>query len=317
MMKLVGRISLLVLLWTVWSDAAPQVFGDERVTEAKKPGGNAAAPGSMVVRFIDDSTLKVILRDPHVEVQTSYGKLVIPIRDIQQIDLGRRISEDAAKQIDTATAQLASTRFREREDASRALLSLGQKAYPALVRAVKSTDPEVCRRAENLLEQIRETISAELLEMPDHDVVYTEKSRIAGKITTTTFKVTTFQFGDLELKLADAFSLRSPEVNDLGAESKVVLADPGNLGSYQNQIGKTFRFRVTGAVAGSLWGTGVYTTDSSLALAAVHAGVLKPGQTESIRVRIVPSPQIFQASTQNGVSSAGYGTFAAAFQVSR
>jgi len=316
MMKSVGTIFVLALLWAVWCNAAPQVLGDER-TETKKTAGNAAAPGSMVVRFIDESTLKVILRDPHVEVQTSYGKLVIPTRDVQQIDLGRRISDDAAKQIDTATTQLASTRFREREDACRTLLALGQKSYPALVRAVKSTDPEVCRRAESLLEQIRETISAELLEMPDHDVVYTEKSKIAGKITTSTFKITTFQFGDLDLKLADAFSLRSPGVNESEPENRLVLADPGNLASYQNQIGKTFRFRVTGAVAGSLWGTGVYATDSTLALAAVHAGVLKPGQTESVRVKIVPSPQVFQGSTQNGVSSAGYGTFAAAFQVSR
>jgi hypothetical protein len=277
----------------------------------------AVAPGSMVVRFIDDSMLKLVVRDPQVELQTPYGKLVIPIRDIQRVELGRRISEDVAKQIDAATTKLASSQFRERENAGQALLALGAKAYPALLRAAKSKDPEVCRRAESLLDDVRQAVATDLLDMPDHDVVYTEHSKISGKITTPILKVTTSQFGDLEVRLADVFSLRSPLTGYAEVEPRDVLSDPGHLAGYQNQIGKTLRFRVTGALTGSIWGTGIYTTDSTLALAAVHAGVLQPGQTGIVRVRIVGSPPVFASSTRNGVTSAAYGVFPAGFEVTR
>jgi hypothetical protein len=83
---------------------------------------------------------------------------------------------------------------------------------------------------------------------------------------------------------------------------------------YQQQIGMTFRFRVTGALGGRLWGTDVYTLDSSLETAAVHAGVLKPGQTGIVKVKIVPSPQNFQASTRHGVTSEGYQQYPAAYR---
>ena len=93
------------------------------------------------------------------------------------------------------------------------------------------------------------------------------------------------------------------------------IADPGNLHGYHQQVGKTFAFRVTGVANNNLWGTDVYTTDSSLAAAAVHAGVLRAGQTGVVRIKIIPSPPAFQSSTRNGVTSNNYGMFVAAFQV--
>jgi hypothetical protein len=315
MTNLSYRVAPWVLLAVIEHASAVQPTWEAGQAEAKKPP--MAVPGSMVVRFIDDSMLKLVVRDPQVELQTPYGKLVIPIRDIQRIDLGRRISEDVAKQIEGATTKLASSQFRERENAGQALLALGAKAYPALLRAAKSKDPEVCRRAESLLDDLRQFVATDLLDMPDHDVVYTEHSKFSGKITTPILKVTTSQFGDLEVKLADVFSLRGPLVGDAEVEPRDVLSDPGHLAGYQNQVGKTFRFRVTGTITGSIWGTGVYTTDSTLALAAVHAGVLQPGQTGIVRVRIVASPPVFAGSTRNGVTSSAYGVFPAGFEVSR
>jgi|GEM_PF-5645094 len=51
-----------------------------------------------------------------------------------------------------------------------------------------------------------------------------------------------------------------------------ILADPGSLGAYAQQVGKTFYFEVVGSTFGSIWGDGIYTSDSALAKAAVHAG---------------------------------------------
>jgi hypothetical protein len=46
--------------------------------------------------------------------------------------------------------------------------------------------------------------------------------------------------------------------------------------------------------------------DSYLPAAAIHAGVLKPGETGVVKFKIVPSPQAYQGSTQNGVTSGNY-----------
>ncbi len=61
--------------------------------------------------------------------------------------------------------------------------------------------------------------------------------------------------------------------------------DPGTLTSYRDQVGETFTFEVTGDAAASVWGTDIYTDDSNLAAAAVHAGVLEDGETGLVHPR--------------------------------
>lgn len=110
-------------------------------------------------------------------------------------------------------------------------------------------------------------------------------------------------------------SLRSLAVED--EEDLAAATDPGDLGAFEAQVGKTLRFKVTGAVTGSVWGTDVYTTDSSLATAAVHAGVLRAGQTGVVRVKIVAPPPQFAGSSKNGVATSAWGAFTGAYQVSK
>ena len=51
-----------------------------------------------------------------------------------------------------------------------------------------------------------------------------------------------------------------------------------DLRSLERRVNESFFFQVTGETHGPLWGTDVYTTDSSPAKAAVHAGVLRDGE---------------------------------------
>jgi hypothetical protein len=95
-----------------------------------------------------------------------------------------------------------------------------------------------------------------------------------------------------------------------------VLADPSVLRTFGSKVGDTFYFRVTGnAGSGSVWGSDVYTLNSSLAAAAVHAGVLAPGQTAVVRVKIVAGQSSYEASTRNGVTSYACGQQPAGFVV--
>jgi len=84
-----------------------------------------------------------------------------------------------------------------------------------------------------------------------------------------------------------------------------IATDPGDLTAYRARIGERLYFAVRGDPGGrgGVWGTGLYTHDSTLASAAVHAGVLQPGESGVVLVTIVKGPAWFQGSMRNGVSS--------------
>src|SRR5262249_49410500 len=154
-----------------------------------------------------------------IELQTLYGKLVVPIVDIHRMDLGTRLTEEDTKQAEALAAKLADPRFNEREEATLALQELGYKSFPVLKRYATHSDPEVSRRAEQLVTKLRDTIPADILDMPGYDMVVTQHSQIAGKIVAGSLRVKTYQFGDLVLKLADVRSLRSLNAPDTTADA--------------------------------------------------------------------------------------------------
>lgn len=305
----------------------------DRPTAEKKEGDKAPPAGAMEVQFIDDSTMKLTLREERIELVTPYGKLLIPIADIERIEVAFRLPDEVAKRIEAAVADLGKADFPRREAASAELQRLGLRAYPALLKAEKSHDAEVARRTRELLEKIRGDVTEDRLEIRTHDVIYTADSKFTGRISAASLKVDTFQFGAQQLKLSDVRELRSPGAVD--PEAMNAQADPGNLTNYVGQAGKIHVFRVTGLVQGGaavarpglaglvvagpgfVWGTDMYTLDSPLGLAAVHAGVLKAGQTGVVRVKILGPQAAFQGSTRHGITSQAYGFYNGAYQFVR
>lgn len=268
------------------------------------------------VKLIDDSVVKLTLLDSTIDFITPHGKLTIPVGEIRRIELGLRIPDDVAAQIKTAIADLGNPQFRKREEATALLLKFREKSYPSLKEAVKLPDAEVTKRVEELMEKLEVLVPRSRLELPEHDVIHTDLSNIAGKIVNPAMRARSFTFGDVALKLSDVVAM---SVNGFKDKEELIAAqpDPGTLSNFgqPQQIGKTFVFRVTGAANGSLWGTGTYTLDSSLAMAAVHMGVLKIGQTGNMKVTILPAMAGFVGSTQNGVTSSAYANYPGAYQV--
>jgi hypothetical protein len=95
----------------------------------------------------------------------------------------------------------------------------------------------------------------------------------------------------------------------------MVLDDPGNLTDYRGQEGQTYYFSVTGSTQGSLWGTDIYTDDSSLATVAVHAGVLLEGQVGVVKVTILAGQSSYHGTTRNGVTSVDYSDWYGSYRV--
>jgi hypothetical protein len=96
-----------------------------------------------------------------------------------------------------------------------------------------------------------------------------------------------------------------------------IAADaPTNMHGLCETVGSTYYFRVTGVIEGQLWGTDIYSGDSTIGAAAVHAGLLKPGQTDLLRVTVVTPPEKFPGTVRNGVTSTEYGRYQYAWKLS-
>jgi hypothetical protein len=90
---------------------------------------------------------------------------------------------------------------------------------------------------------------------------------------------------------------------------------PANMLDLAEPVGATYYFRVSGQPEGPLWGTDVYTGDSSLGVAAVHAGLVKAGESTVIRVVSVPPPAAFTGCVRHGVTSHDFGRYGSAYKL--
>jgi hypothetical protein len=82
----------------------------------------------------------------------------------------------------------------------------------------------------------------------------------------------------------------------------------------ESDIGKIYRITITGTVGGSIWGTDIYTSDSYIPAAAVHAGFITNGQTKEVYIKVVQGLNEYVGSTRNGVSTSGYGGWGLSYQ---
>jgi hypothetical protein len=94
-----------------------------------------------------------------------------------------------------------------------------------------------------------------------------------------------------------------------------VQPDPGNLANTGATVGSVRYFRVMGRTDGSVWGSNIYTTDSMLATAAVHAGAVKNRQTGIVKVTLLPGQASYQGAARNGVVSRPWQSFPMSFTV--
>ncbi len=90
---------------------------------------------------------------------------------------------------------------------------------------------------------------------------------------------------------------------------------PSNLSSYS--AGEYyFTLKNRADFIGSVWGTDIYTTDSSLLNASIHSGILNSNETEKIvKVYISTGKPYYIASTKNNVSATTWGSYSSSFQV--
>jgi beta-lactamase regulating signal transducer with metallopeptidase domain len=93
------------------------------------------------------------------------------------------------------------------------------------------------------------------------------------------------------------------------------MPDPGDATQFRGQHPRQILLMVTGRTDGQVWGNGVYSDDSTIAAAAVHAGLLQPGQTGLIMLTVLPGQDHYDGSVSNGVTSMSYGPWPGSYSI--
>ena len=84
--------------------------------------------------------------------------------------------------------------------------------------------------------------------------------------------------------------------------------------AYRGQNGKRYTWGCpAGGAPAQLWGTDVYTDDSSVCTAAVHAGLITLVTGGTVTIEIRPGESSYTGSTRNGINSGGYGAWVGSF----
>ena len=179
---------------------------------------------------------------------------------------------------------------------------------PAEVEATQPPEPELSAAALEILDAY--TLHAKEVRRKAEDDIKKRREILIQKLQSLQDDYTR------AAKLDEAVAIRD-QLRLLRTAHLKPLQSPGNLVTYGTKAGRSFFFDVVGSARGSVWGTDLYTTDSSLAAAAVHAGVLKSGQRGIVKVTIMAPPEEFVGSAKNGVTSMKYGAYPASYSVER
>jgi hypothetical protein len=84
--------------------------------------------------------------------------------------------------------------------------------------------------------------------------------------------------------------------------------------SLNGSEGKTFTLACSpGGTEHSVWGSDIYTADSSICTAAVHSGLITYQQGGAVTIEVRPGRPIYGCSERNGVTTSAYGTYQQSF----
>ena len=100
-------------------------------------------------------------------------------------------------------------------------------------------------------------------------------------------------------------------------DQNVALVVPDNMKSFRGQNGRSFILRVTGKTNGRIWGgqDNIYTDDSDISTAVVHAGILRAGQSGIVTIKVLAGQASYPSISRNGVNSSNYGKYDGSYQI--
>jgi hypothetical protein len=126
--------------------------------------------------------------------------------------------------------------------------------------------------------------------------------------------VTTSPYGSYQ----HSFVFKTPNteavVREAEDQTPVLWNTSASMVSFET--GKTFKFKCpSGGKESAVWGTDIYTLDSSICNAAVHAGKLALESGGPVTIELRPGESAYKGTARNGIKSNDYGQYGSSFVV--
>lgn len=166
----------------------------------------------------------------------------------------------------------------------------------AIVRDYEKQAAEIARKADAELQVERDKTIEKLRSLQD---TYTRAARLDEAIVVRDM----LRGMEVNWKAPSTTLSKAVVAAGLGVGPADVQNDPGDFTNHAAKPGDVMYFKVTGTNLGILYGSDVYTSDSTLATAAVHAGALRIGETGVVKVTILPGQPAYEGSARNGLIS--------------
>jgi hypothetical protein len=115
-----------------------------------------------------------------------------------------------------------------------------------------------------------------------------------------------------------SFVFKTPDTETIvrAAEDQTPVMWNTSAGMVAFEDGKILKFKCpSGGKESAVWGTDVYTLDSSICTAAVHAGKLALDSGGAVTIELRPGESSYKGSTRNGIKTNDYGQYGSSFVV--
>jgi hypothetical protein len=103
-----------------------------------------------------------------------------------------------------------------------------------------------------------------------------------------------------------------------GCEKPVDIDWYTDASDYINEVGLKIKFKLPpneDGFSGAVWGTDVYTYDSSIGAAAVHAGVITLDKGGEVTIEIMEGSDSYTGSSMNGITTSDWGPYDYSFKI--
>ena len=115
-------------------------------------------------------------------------------------------------------------------------------------------------------------------------------------------------------ELYSIWQIAGPNPAESPAATPVAAAWSTNAAGFRGQLDQEFVFQCpSGGQAGTVWGTDIYTDDSSVCTAAVHAGLIDLASGGDVTIVMLPGRDSYAPSTRNGITSVSWGSWGSSF----
>ena len=225
------------------------------------------------VLLLDGSRVTGVLAEESLEVDTKYGKLSVPWKEVHTIKLGLHYPDGAKDQIDKALKSLGSGAFKERSAAHQKLIDMGTISYLMVSEQLgKKNELEVQRRVETIKKSIEDKYQSSEIRTAGFDTINSVETTVKGNLVKRAIKLKNPHLGELTIGLADIDMISFSQDTNLkvdagkygthegkewldtgiwvGKGQAVVLKATGQADMYPQQVGT---YNATPGGLGSTW----------------------------------------------------------------